>query len=47
MARQQLQEIRKLMREGTQKPEWTKPLTAPAIVLLVMTIVLCLAVNWK
>jgi tetratricopeptide (TPR) repeat protein len=47
LARKQLQEIRKLMREGTQKPEWTKPLTRPALVLLVMTIFLCLAVHWK
>ena len=30
LARKQLQEIRRLMREGTQKPEWTKPLKAPA-----------------
>ena len=35
LARKQLQEIRRLMREGTQKPEWTKPLTAPALWLLV------------
>jgi hypothetical protein len=26
LARKQLQEIRRLMREGTQKPEWTKPM---------------------
>ena len=47
LGRKQLQEIRKLMREGTQKPEWTKPLAAPAVCLLAMTIVLCLAVYWK
>jgi len=47
LARKQLQEIRKLMREGTQKPEWTKSLTTPALFLMVMTIVLCLMVNWK
>ena len=47
LARKQLQEIRKLMREGTQKPEWTRPLTAPALLLLAMTLVLCLAVYWK
>src|SRR3954452_20409673 len=34
LARKQLQEIRRLMRDGTQKPEWTKPLTAPALLLL-------------
>ena len=47
LARKQLQEIRRLSREGTQKPEWTKPLTAPAIVLAVMTVVLCLLVNFR
>ena len=47
LARKQLQEIRRLSREGTQKPEWTKPLVAPAMVLLIMTVILCLAVNWK
>lgn len=47
LARKQLQEIRKLMREGTQKPEWTKPLTTPAFCLLAMTVILCLAVYWK
>jgi hypothetical protein len=47
LARKQLQEIRRLSRDGTQKPEWTKSLIAPAILLAVMTLVLCLAVNWK
>ena len=47
MARSQLQEIRKLIREGTQKPEWTKPLKSPALCLLAMTIILSLAVYWK
>ena len=47
LARKQLQEIRKLMREGTQKPEWTKSLTTPVLFLMVMTLVLCLVVNWK
>jgi hypothetical protein len=47
LARKQLLEIRKLMREGTQKPEWTKPLTRPALFLLVMTVFLCLVVHWK
>jgi len=36
MARQQLQEIRRLMREGTQKPEWTKSLAAPSVALAVL-----------
>jgi hypothetical protein len=47
LARQQLQEIRKLRREGTQKPEWTKPLATPTFCLLAMTIILCLAVYLK
>jgi hypothetical protein len=36
LARKQLQEIRRLIREGTQKPEWTKSLRRP-------TVWLCLA----
>jgi hypothetical protein len=36
LARRQLQEIRRLMREGTQKPEWSMPLRTPAIILMVM-----------
>jgi hypothetical protein len=47
LARKQLQEIRRLMRDGTQKPEWTKPLAAPAMFLLAMAIILCLGVYWK
>ena len=47
LARKQLQEIRKLMREGTQKPEWTKPLTTPTLWFLAMALALCMAVYWK
>ena len=47
LARKQLQEIRRLSREGTQKPEWTKSLAAPAIFLVVMTVVLCVLVNFR
>jgi hypothetical protein len=47
LARKQLQEIRRLMREGTQKPEWTKSLRGPAVLLMVMTVALCLMVNFK
>ncbi len=47
LARKQLQEIRKLMREGTQKPEWTKSLTTPGLVLLGMMIATSLMVIWK
>jgi hypothetical protein len=47
IARSQLQEIRRLMREGTQKPEWTKPLKTPVLCLLAMTIFLSLVVYWR
>src|SRR6266852_2037596 len=40
MAKKQLQEIRRLIREGTQKPEWNKPLRTPTLVLLGMTVIL-------
>ncbi len=43
LARHQLQEIRCLMREGTQKPEWTKPLTGPSVALALMLAVAFLA----
>jgi hypothetical protein len=47
IARAQLQQIRKLMLEGTQKPEWTKPLNSPALWLLAMIVVLSLGVYLK
>ena len=47
LARKQLQEIRRLMREGTQKPEWTKPLTAPAVLLAAMMLILSLTVIYR
>jgi hypothetical protein len=47
LARKQLQEIRKLTREGTQKPEWTKPLARPAWCLLAITVIMSLAVYLK
>jgi len=47
LARKQLQEIRSLMRSGTQKPEWTKSLRFPALALLAMTVILCLGVYFK
>jgi hypothetical protein len=46
LARKQLQEIRRLMREGTQKPEWTKSLRGP-LVLLALLVVTLFVVNWK
>jgi hypothetical protein len=47
LAHKQLLEIRRLMRDGTQKPEWTKSLKVPAMVLMLMTIILSLTVIWK
>jgi len=47
MARHLLQEIRTKMREGTQKPEWTKPLAHPAVCLIAITAILSLAVYLK
>jgi hypothetical protein len=47
LARRQLAEIRKLMREGTQKPEWKKSLKGPSIVVILMMIAFCIAVNFK
>jgi hypothetical protein len=38
LARKQLQEIRRLIHEGTQKPAWTKSLKMPAMVLAAMVI---------
>lgn len=46
LARKQLFKIRKLKREGILRPAWTKPLTMPAALLGLMSIILCLAVNW-
>ncbi len=40
IARKQLQEIRRLIREGTQKPEWTKPLAIPVVALVAMTAII-------
>jgi cytochrome c-type biogenesis protein CcmH/NrfG len=47
LARRQLQEIRKLRREGTQKPEWVKPLRLPTVILVLLFVGLSLAVHWK
>jgi hypothetical protein len=47
MARRQLQEIRRLMREGTQKPAWTKPLTQPAIGLLLFMTTVTVVMLWR
>lgn len=42
LARKQLQEIRMRIREGTQKPEWSKPLLTPTLVLAGLFLVLSL-----
>lgn len=44
VARRHLLEIRKLMREGTQKPEWTKQLRGPAVALVAMMVLAALMV---
>ena len=43
LARKQLQEIRRLRREGTQRPELNKPLRKPSITLMVMMVIITLA----
>ena len=43
LARKQLQEIRKLIREGTQKPEWNRSLKLPTILFELMTVAICIA----
>jgi hypothetical protein len=40
MARKQLQEIRTRIREGTQKPEWNKPLRTPVLLLVALLAIL-------
>jgi len=47
LARKMLQEIRRLMRDGTQKPEWTKSLGRPALVLMGMMMVFSLMVAFR
>jgi len=47
LARKQLQEIRRLLREGTQKPAWTKPLVVPAMLLVAFFVVLSLIQVWR
>ncbi len=46
LARKQLQEIRKLMREGTQKPEWTKSLLKPFVALSGLTAIVLTVVRF-
>jgi hypothetical protein len=48
LARKQLQTIRELMRAGTQKPEWNKPLRTPSMLLMALMVLLSLVrVIWR
>jgi len=47
LARHQLQEIRRLRREGTQKPAWTRPLLMPSLCLLALFAVLSFLVVFR
>lgn len=47
LARKQLAEIRRLKREGTQKPAWTKPLTVPMVMLVLLTVASGILLAWK
>jgi hypothetical protein len=48
IAKKQLQEIRRLIREGSQKPEWNKPLRTPTLMLLAMMAVATIVMTvWK
>ena len=47
LARKQLAEIRRLKREGTQKPAWTKPLSVPVVMLVLMTVIAGILIAWK
>lgn len=47
LARKQLAEIRRLKREGTQKPAWTKPLSVPVVMLVLMTVISGILLAWK
>lgn len=40
IARRQLEQIRELIREGTQKPEWNKPLKTPTLALVTLFAIL-------
>lgn len=47
LARKQLKEIRRLRREGTRDVAWTKPLTAPALILAAVFVVLFVTEFWR
>jgi tetratricopeptide (TPR) repeat protein len=47
VARKQLQDIRALKQGCVRNVEWTKPLTAPALVLSLMLLVIFVTMAWK
>ena len=47
LARQQMKEIRVLQHSSVRNVEWTKPLTAPAVVLSAMLVLIFVAMMWK
>ena len=47
LARRQLQEIRSLRREGTQRPAWTRSLVGPALALAGMFLLLVMWSGWR
>ena len=47
VARKQLAEIRKLKREGTQKPAWTRSLTSPSVMLVLMVVASVVLLLWR
>jgi tetratricopeptide (TPR) repeat protein len=47
LARKQLLEIRRLMREGTRRPAWTKSLLPPAAGLVLMAALFSMAALWR
>ena len=47
IARRQMQEIRRLAREGARNVAWTKSLVPPAVVFSLMVVVLFVVMLWK
>jgi hypothetical protein len=47
VARRQLQEVRRLTREGARNVQWTKPLAVPAIVLSLMLVAVFIVMSWR
>jgi tetratricopeptide (TPR) repeat protein len=47
MAQKLLQEVRRLMREGSQKPEWSKPLFVPSLALVLVFVLASFLMYFK